>query len=862
MIGKTLLHYRIVEWLGQGGMGTVYAARDTKLGRRVAIKILDSQLADNTERLTRFKREAEAVAALSHPNIVTLHSLEESDGTHFLTMELVEGQPLDKVAPRGGMNLGEFMKLAIPLVDALAAAHARGIVHRDLKPSNILVTDAGEPMILDFGLAHFDQEFSRHVSMPPDTPETLTEKRVILGTLAYMSPEQARAEQVDRRSDLFSLGLLFYQMLTGRKAFGRSSAAETFSAILRDQPPPLTEVKPELPEQLEGILNKCLAKRREDRYDSANDLSRRLQALEGDQSTMVLPAAPTDPQPQKRVFKIAALFVALGLLLFFAVRWLTPPKATNSDTLAVLPFKNLSGDSNLDYLAEGISAGLISHLSEFRGLHLVGRSETWALRGRELSVSQIGHDLGVGALVDGEVHMEGERLRVAVSLLDPVSAVVLWTESFHGTRDELLALQEKIAGRLARVLPVSLSFQNRLRLSKDPTRSLKAYDFYLQAQNLLEALDKPRGPDLAIDLFRTAIELDDEFALARVGLSEALWRVYRRDRSSAFLEEAEAEAKKALQIDSQLPAAEVALARVHRESGRYAVSIAELRQALPNHPNPAAAQRELAFSYQQAGLIEDAERCLQLAVILDPNEWTNWNSLGGFLVDIGRYTEAEEAYERSRHTAPENISWPLENLAAVRIYNSDFAGAIEFYTQLDHPVEDSGLASNIATAYFFLEDLGKAEEYYRLAVSLEPQVPMRHGNLADLLLRDGRADEALEEYRRAASLSQEALETNPRNVSLQLETAVYTAKARSCSESLDLAHALTRTLPDTAQNRHNLAIAFALCDQLEAAVAELQRAVQLGFPTELIHQEDEFRTLHELPQYRQAIIGQAGNPQN
>ncbi|MDH3255568.1 MAG: tetratricopeptide repeat protein, partial [Acidobacteriota bacterium] len=430
---------------------------------------------------------------------------------------------------------------------------------------------------------------------------------------------------------------------------------------------------------------------------------------------------------------------------------------------------------------------------------------------------------------------------------------VLWAEEFERERENLLDLQQEISRSVTRVLRIPLSIRERRRLRMDPTTSFRAYDFYLQGQQFLETLENPRHPELAADVFRRAIGVDPEFALARVGLSEALWKSYKRDGDGKTLKQAEAEAERALEIDPDLAAARVALARIHRTTGRHGESIAVLRQALAEHPKPDEALRELAFSYRQAGDLEAAEQCLRSATDLASEDWFNWNELGYFLLETGRYGEARQPLERAASLAPGTITWPRENLALAKYFEGDFDGAIAAFEAITAPSEDPVFATNIGTAYFFAGRYDRAEELYLQAVRLNPAGAVFHRNLADVYARQGRIDEARQSYGHALDLVEKRLLENPKSDALRLRRAVYAAKGERCDTAVPLARTLTTELPQTAQTAHALAQVFALCGESDRALATLRTAIQQGFGVELIKEEDEFRSLWEDADFRELV---------
>ncbi|MGA7623365.1 MAG: protein kinase [Candidatus Acidiferrales bacterium] len=431
LVGRTLAHYRINTAIGAGGMGEVYRATDSKLGREVALKVLPPDMARDPERLARFQREARAVAALNHPHIVTIYSVEESDGVHFLTMELVEGQSLDHRIPEVGLPVQQIVEIAGALADALAAAHDKGIVHRDLKPANVMVTEEGRVKVLDFGLAK--EIRAANSSDATMTSAGHTEVGLVMGTPRYMSPEQIAGRTLDHRTDIFSLGIILYEMSTGRRPFAGTSSAELASAILRDTPPLVTDLRANLPADLARIIQRCLEKSAADRFQSARDIRNELRGI----STANAGASPPSST------------TTTGL------RPATTPdsdaaRADEGFWVAVLPFKHGSGNAELTALAEGITEDIVTGLSRFSYLKVISQSSTSRLASASVDVRSAGKELGARYLLEGSIRQAGSRLRIAAQLVDAISGVHLWAETYDRPfqAEAVFELQDDVAPRI------------------------------------------------------------------------------------------------------------------------------------------------------------------------------------------------------------------------------------------------------------------------------------------------------------------------------------------------------------------------------------------------------------------------------
>jgi tetratricopeptide (TPR) repeat protein/TolB-like protein len=862
--GRRLLHYEIIDKLGQGGMGEVWLARDTRLDREVAIKILAPEVAADPQRLDRFRREAKAVAALNHPNIVTIHSVEDDADAPFFTMEYIDGVTLSQVIPREGLGAGRFLDFAIPIVDAVSAAHENGITHRDLKPSNIMISARGHLKVLDFGLAKVSREESLEVhSNSKLETEFLTSEGQVLGTTPYMSPEQLKGKPVDQRSDIFSLGTILYAMATGRHPFLAESSAEVISSILTHHPPEVGEVREGLPDFLSGVIKRCLEKEPNARYQSARELENDLLRLRDivasctDPRTVALAGSAATAKARRHlwVWTIAgAVVVAAALAGAILVGSLGSESPAPLRTLAVMPFANLTGDADLDQLAEGVWAALTNRLREDEGLKVMGRSEMWSARRRR--PAELASELGVGAVVDGEILAQGSRLESTVRLTDTMTGLVLWSHTYSAPGGEVYGLARSMGRDLANFLSIPLSAGQRRRLAREPEELGKTFDYYVTGQRFLDRIDDPHGPDAAADNFRQALRLDEDFALAHVGLSEALWQIYVRDLDKTALAAAEQHANRAREIDAEMPEAHLALARIYRTTGRQEEAVAEVETALAEHPRPDKVQRELSRSYERVGDLEEAERTLRAAAALRPDDWSVWNHLGNFLARCGRYEESRDAFMAAAEVAPSDVSMPREKLATYDLQMGEVDAAIDIYESLPKPIRSPRLASNLATAYYFSERPDrweKAEENYLLAVRLNPRDAVYQANLGDLYQRFGRTEDALERYRLSCELLETRVADDPDDPRLLSELADYSAKANRCDRAMSLVPQLEEILPDTGPNAHMLAYVYALCGDGAAAVDALARAISLGESAELIRQEDEFRSLHNRPDY-QALV--------
>ena len=644
--------YEILSPLGAGGMGEVYRARDSKLGRDVAIKVLPEDVAQDAERLARFEREARSLAALNHPGIVTIYAVEQSGETRFLAMELVEGESLDMAIAPGGFSLARFFEVAVPLADALSAAHERGIVHRDLKPANVMITREGRVKVLDFGLAKLEAPDSgpNATDMPTASRADLTSEGKVFGTVAYMSPEQARGGRIDARSDVFSLGVVLYQMLTGERPFKGNAAADMISSILRDQPSPVTEVRSDLPPHLGRILRRCLEKEPRDRYQTSRDVYNELKDLRAETSLASSASSPKVETGGKDAHSVrsrhsrgrrgegrprcARAVEAAGMDSRHrrnppgadAVRRQafrgpacavspgpeagTEPHAIRS--IAVLPLDNYSGDPNQDYFAEGMTDELTSDLATISQLRVISRGSVMQFKGKNRPPTpEIARTLNVDAIVEGSVLRAGDKVRITAQLIDARADRHLWAKSFERSSRDVLALQDELASAIAREIHVQLTPAEQSRLTSAPSVNPEAYDAYLKGRYFF---NRPSDENLtkAITLFEEAVKLDPNYAPAFSGLSDAyLWAGYNEGvlTASEARPKAKAAAEKAIELDDNSAEAHASLAtfKLFYEYD-WAGAEAEFRRAFALNPNYAFAHDQFGLGLALSGKVRRSDR--------------------------------------------------------------------------------------------------------------------------------------------------------------------------------------------------------------------------------------------------------------
>jgi eukaryotic-like serine/threonine-protein kinase len=679
MIDETVSHYRIIEKLGEGGMGVVYKAEDTRLRRLVALKFLSEALSQDPSAVERFQREARAASGLNHPHISAVYDVGEHQGRPFIVMELLQGVSLQQhIATCRPLSTDRIMDLGIQLADALDAAHQQHIIHRDIKPGNIFVTARNEAKLLDFGLANPPLDAAAGSAGP--TEARLTDSGAVLGTLAYMSPEQVRGEELDSRTDLFSLGAVLYEMSTGRQAFPGATSGTVQEAILNRTPAAAGRINPDVPSRLEEVINKALEKDRALRYQTASEIRTDLLRLKRDTGSaharVESDSAIRKKRPWSHYAALLAGLLALGALAVAGIRMARPGGTDAIDSIAVLPFANSSANPDSEYLSDGITESLINNLSQLPALRVIARSTVFRYKGQQTDPQKIGQDLRVRAVLSGRVMQRGDTLIVSTELMDVVTGAQLWGGQYKRETTDVFALQDELSTDISEKLQLRLTREDRQRLTRRYTDDATAYQMYLRGRYHWNQRS-PEGLQKAVEYFNQAVSADPAYALAYAGLADTynLISFFNLLQPREAMPQAKAAAAKALQIDPDLAEAHISLGysaytfdwdweastrhfdralALNREAvmksnsypfyltvaGRHDEAVRVARAAVESDPVSASVSHTLVVQLALAGRVDEAIDESRRTIEIDPNFAVAHDVLAYLLVEKGRHQEA------------------------------------------------------------------------------------------------------------------------------------------------------------------------------------------------------------------------------
>ena len=851
--GQEFGAYRIVCLLGVGGMGEVYRAHDSKLGRDVALKTLPGEFARDAELLTRLRNEARTLAALNHPNIAAIYGLEELCGRQFLVMELVEGETLaDRLKRAGPLPLQEALQISSQVAEGLEAAHQKGIIHRDVKPGNIKVTPEGRVKVLDFGLA----KSVEGAAAAQDTAQLapVTEYGRVVGTPSYMSPEQARGNLLDQRTDVWAFGCVLFELLSGKRAFRGDTVSDVMVAILhRDLP---WEVLPRLLTRhcVRSLLSRCLQKDAERRFQDMREVGA---AIEAGGARRRFGSSAKTP-----IALAALLTLAGGAALVPSVRRFVPDLIPVSSRwperhLAVLPFLNVGNDPANQIFCDGLVESLTSSLTQVEGFHdsLLVVPSAEIRRQSVASPSQARRGFGANLAVTGSVQRTGDEVRVTVNLVDTKTLLQVRSREIGLKRDELFKMEDSLPSMVAELLDVELAPQASRALDIGGTRVSDAYDANVRARGYLRRYDKQGNLELAIATFKESLQMDSSYGLAYAGLGEAYWREFDRTKSPEWLELAREADTRAIELSNRIAPAHVNLGMTYVSSGRYDTAILEFQRALEIDSLNPDAYRELANAYEATNKIKDAEATYKRAIQLRPNDWLSNSQLGVFYYRRGHYAEAEPLFRKVIALTPDNVNG-YSNLGALYVAWGRYGPGEALMKQaIQVKPSDPRSYSNLGTLYFQLGRYADAVSMYEQAVARSPGPNYAmFGNLADAYRQaSGLQAKAPPAYQRAIELAEQQLAINPNNAAALSSVAVYRAKLGEKDQALRNIRLARGLAPSNATIAFKAVLVLELLGRRAEALAALEQLLKSGQALDQIQAEPELRGLRDDPAFRRLM---------
>jgi len=853
--GVRIASFEVRAEIGAGGMGTVYRAYDTKLRRDVAIKILQEKFEQNREYLRRFEREARSASALNHPNIVTVFEIGEFEGAPFIAMEMVEGIRVRDLLRRGSLPPRKLLEIAAQVAQGLAAAHEQGIVHRDIKPENLMVTKDGLVKILDFGLAR--PIHRSEVGTDDSTDELITLERRVLGTVGYMSPEQASGEAIDFRSDQFSLGSVLYEMATGRRAFQRPSTAETIQAITADEPEPIQQLNPRIPAPFCWVVARCLSKDPNHRYASTTDLARELQTIR-DHLPDTGSGSRALPQRHARLRTgalIGAPFLVLAITagVYFARSGPLlnrPPLLPGRPTVAVLPFKDLSGRTDAQIFASGLSEVIGTRLARFPSIQVIPATSTAPLVAKGADARKIGQELGATLLLNAWIQRTGNTLSIKYAVVDSSRGVTVADDTVSGSVDNIWGIQDRLSDDIARRLGAQEKIPHTEHAELETTEEQESY---LRALGYLQNPQDPKAMDSALAHLHELLETASDSSLVYAALGRTYLEKYNLTKDSVFAERAIQAANRARALAPNSPDALLVFGNVQLFTGRYTDAIVTYKSCLALQPNSPETLIRLAEAYQAAGQYPEAEISFRRGISLRPLWWFGYNELGVLYLNNGRYDDAERTFRRVVELNPEN-PWGHSNLGVALLMKERLPEAIEALTKAVSIRDDPSAYSNLGHCYYYLGQYDKSIAAYRKAASLKPKSATYWANLADACRWTSQCrNEIAGDLARAIELLKQELAVNPKNSRTHATLAICLAKTGRSAEARDHISKALELDPKNPSRMFQAARVANFNGNPAEAVAWLRRAIDAGYGQLEMQRDPEFKALRETEVFRSAF---------
>ncbi len=862
--------YRIEALLGEGGMGKVYKAYDSEVGRQVALKLVKPELARNPVSMERLKQELLLASQVSHKNILRIHDLGDVGGLKFISMAYVDGKDLHSlIATEGRLPIDRAVAIARLLCLALEAAHNEGVVHRDLKPQNVLMDSSGQVFVSDFGLA-------KSLEGPSTMMTTAGE---VLGTPRYMSPEQAESKSADHRSDLYALGLILFEMVTGDLPFGSESIMQTMYQRVTQDPKSPQLLNPDVPDYLSEIILRCLKRDPEQRYQHAGEIVADLDRGAGpptDSGASVSVPPPSSIPPDAsftapgRKWTKAVIWPAAAVLALLAVLFAVPQSrrmvlawipgsakskaaiSRNAKFVAILPFRTLGSDPSLDDAANGIVEALTARLFQLKDVHLASPAAAAKVNPKD-PMAQIARSLGAKLLVQGSVQGGGDRMAIVVSLDEAATGRRIWSQEFSGLKQDLLTVQDQIYSGLLSALELKLSNEEMAKSTAHFTENVGAYALYLKGRSILRSgqRDEKNLKD-ALELFNGATLKDPGFTLAYTGIADTYRYLYSLKKDGALAQKALGAANRAQELNDNLPEVHFALGSLYTATGKNAEAVAELKRALELAPNSDDGYLRLGRAYLNMGQKPEALSAYQHAVDANPYYWSNYNMLGIAYSQFGDNAKASQAFQRVTELDPSNPNGWI-NLGVLALHDGNWNLAIPaFRKALDLRPSLEGY-SNLGTSYFFLGQYEQARANFAKALELSPKEGELVGFLADSYRRLGQAAKARETYEQAIALAYESLRTNPRDAKALADLGVYYAKEGDATKGLDFIRRARDIDAEDVDLLYDEAAINTLANRMPEAMKSLEQALSKGYSPRAVLSDPELTPLRQQPEFQTMI---------
>jgi tetratricopeptide (TPR) repeat protein len=846
--------YRIDRMLGQGGMGAVYKAWDKELERPIALKLIRPGLALDPAVEQRFKQELLLASKISHKNILRIHDLGEAAGVKFISMAFVEGQDLHQLlTTEGKLTVERALKIARQLCAALDAAHSEGVVHRDFKPQNILLDKQENVYVSDFGLAK---------SLEHDTG--MTKSGEFLGTPRYMAPEQVQGGKIDHRADLYALGLILYEMVTGDVPFHADTTLQLMYKRVHEVPKSPKTLNPDLPDWLVRVIMKCLERDPGLRYQTASEVLHDLDTgtappKSGSRSIQIaIPGVGFALNQTWLGISGAVVVLAAVLLAVPSVRHrifgrpaATAEEAVPAKHVAVLPLKIVGDPKAIGYIGDGVADALTAKLFQLKEVQIAAPGAVAKIK-PDTPLAEAANALGANFIVSGNLQGEGDKIRLVLNLDDVAGGKRLWTQEFSGLKQDLLTLEDNAYARLVAALSIKASSEEMARTAAHPTENIDAYDMYLKGRNAMHGEVDANAVKTAIKFYEQALQRDPAFALAYTGIADASLRMYMNTKDASWAQKGLGAAQQAQSTGENLPEVHFALGSIYTATGKAAEATAELTRALQLAPNSDEGYRRLGDAYRAAGKKEDAIKAYQRAAEINPYYWFNHNTLGLAYIRFGRNDEGLAALQKVTQLAPKNGLGHL-NIGNAYYRQGKWEEAIAAYKK-SIEVEPSYLAyTNLGTTYFFLKRYAEAAQMFEKAVEVNPNQQLAMGNLADSYRWAGQKQKSMEAYNKAITLASKELEVNPRDANTMVYLGQYYAKTGRTAQGLQYIKRARAISPNEISFIYFEAVVQGLAGNTKEAIVALHTTLEKGYPVREAMNDPEFDGLRSNPEFQQVL---------